>query len=175
MLANVKEEKDLGGIINNQLKFHTHTSAAVKKANSILGLIKRFVALDEDTVPLLFTSMVRPHLEYGIIIWGPHFIGDIRAVDRVQKRATKLIPVLRNLPYRVLLKKLNLPSLKLRHKRGDMITCYKIMTGKVNIGLNNFFLLNKRNTKVHNLKILKNQRATKQVKQQSFSVRTVNE
>ena len=49
------------------------------------------------------------------------------------------------------------------------------MTGKVNIGLKNFFLLNKLNIMVHNLKILKNQRATKQVKQQSFSARTVNE
>ena len=176
MLENVKEEKDLGVIIDNQLKFHTHTSAAVKKANSILGLIKRsFVALDEDTLPLLFTSMARPHLEYANIIWGPHFIGDIRAVERVQKRATKLIPILRNLPYRERLKKLNLPLLEHRRKRGDMITCYKIMNGKVNIGLNNFFLLNKRNTRVHNLKILKNQRATKQVRQQSFSVRTINE
>ena len=56
-----------------------------------------------------------------------------------------------------------------------MITCHKVMTGKVNIGLNNFFELNKRNTRVHNLKILKNQRATKQVRQQSFSMRIVNE
>ena len=176
MLENVKEEKDLGVIIDNQLKFHTHTSAAVKKANSILGLIKRsFVALDEDTLSLLFTSMVRTHLEYANIIWGPHFIGDIRAVERVQKRAIKLISILRNLPYRERLKELNLPSLEHRRKQGDMITCYKIMNGKVNIGLNNFFLLNKRNTRVHNLKILKNRRATKQVRQQSFSVRTINE
>ena len=118
--------------------------------------------------------MVR-HLEYANIIWGPNFIGDIRAVEWVQKRATKLIPILRNLPYRERLKKLNLPPLEHRRKRGDMITCYKIMDGKVNIGLNNFFLLNKRNTRVHNLKILKNRRATKQVRQQSFSVRTINE
>ena len=76
MLENVNEKKDLDVIIDNQLKFHMHTSAAVKKANTILGLIKRsFDASDEDTLPLLFTSMVvRPHLEYGNIIWGPHFI-----------------------------------------------------------------------------------------------------
>ena len=55
-----------------------------------------------------------------------------------------------------------------------MITCYKIVTGKVNVELDNVFLLNKRNTRVHNLKILKSQQATKQVRQQSFSVRTVN-
>ena len=175
MLENVKEEKDLGVIFDNQLKFHMHTSASVKKANSILGIIKRlFVALDEDTLHLLFTSMVRPHLEYANIIWGPHFIRDVRAVEQVQKRATKLVPLLRNVPYRERLKKLNLPSLEHRRKRGDMITCYKIVTGKVNVGLDNFFLLNKHTTRVHNLKILKSQQATKQVRQQSFPMRMVN-
>ena len=69
ILENVKEEKDLGVIIDNRQKFHTHTSAAIKKANSILELIKRsFATFDEDILPLLFTFMVRPHLEYGNII-----------------------------------------------------------------------------------------------------------
>ena len=88
ILENVKEEKDLGIIID-------HKSAAIKNANSILELIKRsFATLDEDTLPLLFTSMVRN------IISGPHFVGDIKAVERVQKRATRMIPSLKNLPYR---------------------------------------------------------------------------
>ena len=135
ILENVKEVKDLRVIIDNRLKFHTHTSAAIKKANSILGLIKRsFATLDEDTLPLLFTSMVLPHLEYGNIIWGPHFVGDIKAVEREQKRATRMIPSLRDLPYRKRLEILNLPSLSYRRKRGDVIMTYKIMTKKVNIG-----------------------------------------
>ena len=63
MLENVKEEKDLGVIIDNQLKFHTHTSASVKKANSILGLIKRsFVALDEDTPPPFYSHLWYVHI-----------------------------------------------------------------------------------------------------------------
>ena len=125
ILENVNEEKDLGVIIDNRLKFHTHTSAAIKKANSILGLIKRsFVTLDEDILPLLFTSMVRPHLEHGNIIWGPHFVGDIKAVERVQKRATRMIPSLKNLSYRKRLEILNLPSLSYRRKRGSMIMNY---------------------------------------------------
>ena len=63
LLENVTEEKDLGVIVDNKLKFHIHTSAAIKKANSILGLIKRsFAELDESTLPTLYTSMVRPHL-----------------------------------------------------------------------------------------------------------------
>ena len=65
-LENVEEEKDLGVIIDNRLEFHTHTSAAIKKASSILGLIQRsFATPDEDTLPLLFIS-VFPLLEYEI-------------------------------------------------------------------------------------------------------------
>ena len=71
MPENVKEEKDLGVIIDNQLKFHMHTSAAVKKANSILGLIKKsFVALDEDTLPFCL------HLWYVLILNMPTLYGD---------------------------------------------------------------------------------------------------
>ena len=83
--------------------------------------------------------MVSPHLEYGYIIWGPHFVGDIEAVERVQNRATKMIPSLKNLPYRKRLETLNLPPLSYRMKRGDMIMSYKITTEKVIIGLDNFF------------------------------------
>ena len=77
-LQNLKKGKDLGILIDDKLKFHTHTSSVIKKANSILGLIKRS-----------FSSMVRPHLEYGNVIWGDHYKGDIKAIEKVQKRATK--------------------------------------------------------------------------------------
>ena len=172
ILENVNEEKDLGVIIDNRLKFHTHTSAAIQKANSILGLIKRsFATLDEYILPLLFTSMVRPPpppLEYGNIIWGPHFIGDIKAVERVQTRATRMIPSLKNLSYRKRLEILNLPSLSYRRRRGSMIMNYKTMTKKVNIALDNCFSLSNFKTRGHVFKILRNQ-----VRCQSFSIRSV--
>ena len=44
VLELVEYEKDLGIIIDNELKFHVQASAAVKKANQILGLIKRTIA-----------------------------------------------------------------------------------------------------------------------------------
>ena len=120
----------------NQLShgsLNTHTSAAAKKSNSILGLIKKsFASLDKDILPLLFTSMVCPHLEYGNIIWGPHFIGDMKAVERVQKRATKMIPNLRNLSYRERLEILNLSSLYHRRRRGDMIMCQSFSVRSIN-------------------------------------------
>ena len=65
-LVQVKEGKDLGVIIDHELKFHQQTAASVKKANRVLGIIKKsFSHLDETTLPLLYKTLVRPHLEYG--------------------------------------------------------------------------------------------------------------
>ncbi len=71
-LEQMHQEKDLGVIIDNQLKFHNHTSAAINKSNQILAIVKKsFMHLDMVTVPLLYMSIVRPHQEYGNLIWGP--------------------------------------------------------------------------------------------------------
>ena len=90
LLDYVKEEKDLGVAVDNRLKYHKRAASAVKQANKVLGLITHsFTALDDTTLPLLYTSMIRPHLEYGNIIWRPHFKEDMKAVERVKKRATR--------------------------------------------------------------------------------------
>ena len=72
-LESTNEERDLGVIVDDLLKFHRHTAAAVRKANSVLGIIKKgFTTLDKVTLPLLYKSMVRHHLEHGNVIWGPN-------------------------------------------------------------------------------------------------------
>ena len=95
-LEHVNEEKVLGVLIDSELKFHKQTAAAVKKANSSLGLIKKsFALLDHKTLPLLYKSLVRPHLEYGNVAWGPFYKEDAKLVERVQRRATKVVPELK--------------------------------------------------------------------------------
>ena len=98
-LETTNEEKDLGVIVDDSLKFHRHTAAAVKNANSVLCVIKKtFATLDTKTLPLLYKSMVRPHLEYGNVIWGPHYKGYQVIVEKVQERATKLVSTIWHLP-----------------------------------------------------------------------------
>ena len=64
-------EKDLGVFIDSNLSFEEHISFKVKKANSLMGLIRRsFDYIDKDVFRLLFSSIVRPHLEYVLI--GTH-------------------------------------------------------------------------------------------------------
>ncbi len=134
------QEKDLGVIINDQLKFHNHPSAAVNKSNQILAIVKKFfMHLDMVTVHQLYKSIVCPHLEYGNLIWGPHYKLDQQTVERVQRRETKLVPKLKDQPYEECLRRLRLPSLYYSRRRGDMIEIFKIMEGIECIDPDKFF------------------------------------
>jgi len=70
--------------------------------------------------------MVRPHLEYANSVWCPDKLGDIKDIEKVQKRATKLIINFKNMSYTDRLQRINLPTLKYRRLRGDMIEVFKI-------------------------------------------------
>ena len=125
-LDHVFEEKDLGVTIDMELTFEEHVATKVKKANSIMGLIRRsFSFLDGDLFKKLYTSFVRPHLEYAIPVWSPHLRKQIRMIERVQERATKSVDGMTNLDYKERLKKLELPTLEFRRQRGDMIQVWK--------------------------------------------------
>ena len=66
--------------------------------------------------------MARPHLKYGNAIWGPWYMGNVKLIEGVQRRATKLIPHLYDMTYEERLEALNLPSMEYRRKRGDIET-----------------------------------------------------
>ena len=134
VLEKSDQEKDLGVIIDKNLKFHAHTAAAVKIANQVLGLIKKsYHSRDSYTIKTFYKAMVRPHLEYGNAIWGSNYLGDIKILEKIQRRATKMTIAIKDLHYEERLKELKLPSLVYRRRRGDMIIMYKIMNNLVRI------------------------------------------
>ena len=105
-------EKDIGVVIDDKLAFSDHLAEKIKKANKIVGLIRRtFIHLEPEIFKLLFTAVVRPHLEYANQVWCLHLVKDIEAVENVQRRATKMVPCLRNMSYEERLRILNLPTL----------------------------------------------------------------
>ena len=175
-LETISEEKDLGVLVDNSLSFHNHTDAVVAKAYQTLGIIRRtFLNLDETTLPLLYKTMVRPILEYANTVWGPIFIGDQLKVERVQRRATRMVPKIRHLPYEVRLERLALPSLRYRRDRGDMLMVYNLLTKKHRIDASALLAVapEDSSTRGHSKKLQK-PRSCKAHRQRFFSHRVVD-
>jgi len=145
-VAEVTEEKDLGIINTCDLKSAQQCTEAAKKATTVLRLIKRhFHDINIPTFRILYTTFVWPHIEYCVQVWSPHLRKDINTLERIQMRATKLVPELRHLTkltYNKHLYWLDLTTLEKRRLRGDLIETYKILSGKESIDSANFFTLN---------------------------------
>ena len=85
-------------------------------------MIKRtFNSRDPAVIQPLYTTLVRPILDYAFTIWNPYQLGVIRELENVQRRATKLIPTLQDLPYSESLQNLDLPSLSYCQDRTKII------------------------------------------------------
>ena len=76
---------------------------------------------------------------FAVQAWNPYLKKDIECLEKIQHRATKLVPELRYLEYSDRLRELNLYTLEQRRERGDLIEAYKIITGKENIECEKFF------------------------------------
>ena len=168
-------EKDLGVYIDMNLSFDEHIKVKVKKANSLMGMIRRtFDYIDSDTFRLLFSSIVRPHLEYAAPVWNPHLQKHIDMIENVQRRATKLVPGLKNLTYKERLKQVKLPTLKYRRYRGDMLEMYKLTHSHYdNSAIKNFIQFNQ-NSHGHQFTVDK-ERCNLDVRKFSFKPRVTDQ
>ena len=130
----VDDEKDLGIIMSNDLKQYKDVTNKVKKANKMLGMIKRtFSYLDKEILLRLYKAYVRPILEYCQQAMSPYLQKDINEIEKVQRRATKLLHYLKDKSYEERLKDLDLHTLEYRRTRGDMIVMYKITNGLMDV------------------------------------------
>src|SRR6266516_8078359 len=98
--------------------------------------------------------LVRPHLEYAVTVWSPYQQEQKNTLEKVQRRATKMIHNLKNLSYEERLSKLDLMPTEVRRRRGDMITTYKILQGKIDLGRSILELNTDSRTRGHNMKLL---------------------
>ena len=168
-------EKDLGVLIDPTPSFSSHCETQVGKANRILGMIRRaYSYLDNHSLVKLYTSLVRPRLEYGYPAWSPLYKKDCNILENVQRRATKMVPALKDLPYEDRLKSLKLPSLFYRRARGDIIEIYKHVSGLYTIETPYIRLEESPNeTRGHNRRIA-NPRSNRRVRKNFLRDRAAN-
>ena len=145
-LEETHKEKDLGVHVSNTLKPTLHCSKAANKAMCALRLFRMaFGSFTVSNFKILYSVYIRPHLEHCIQATEPYMIQDFKAIENVQRRATKLVQGLRNKTYTEHLKILDLTSVKERITRGDLIETFKLVTGQVNVCASQFL----KGTKIH--------------------------
>ena len=99
-IPNGTEEKYLRVIITEDGKTSKQCAAVTKKAMTKLRIIKRsFKYYDKTCFTTLYKTYTHPQLKYCIQAWSPGLRKDIDMMEKVQRRATKMIPSLRSKPY----------------------------------------------------------------------------
>ena len=162
--------------MDNQLNFRTHIGLCVKKANSMLGIVKRaFYNMGPKIFVDLFKSIVRPHLEYASPVWSPSTREEIVLLEGVQRRGTSKLRGLRGLKYQDRLKKIGLPTLEYRRLRADLIQVYRLFEGIDDLDIQTIFSLDTgERTRHHPRKIYKG-RWKYVLKRDSFQCRVITQ
>ena len=93
-------EKDLGIYVTSNWKSSAHVTKVAARANSMLGRIRHtFTYMNKYIFMKVYPSLVRTHMEYAVQAWSPQLKKDITSLEKVQKRATRLVPELGGLSY----------------------------------------------------------------------------
>ena len=132
----------------------------------------------KDVTVNLYTVFVRPILESAVTAWCPWQRNDIDAIEKVQRRVTRMVPGIGKLNYDERLKICGLTTLEQRRKRGDAIEVYKVLNGFTNLDIDNWFCFTSQRhnvtTRSATNKNLVNEKCRLDIRKYFFSNRAVN-
>jgi len=173
-MPSTESHEDLGVVVDTDLKFHRHIQSKAHKAGGLAqSYLKATVCRSPEFMLFLLTTHIRPIIEYCSCVWHSGYQGDMRLLENIQRRWTKLIDGLGMLSYADRLLALKLYSVQGRLLRADLIQCWKIFNGQSCISPGDMFELVPHNrTRGHCFKIFAPSNQT-DVRKRFFSVRCI--
>lgn len=99
-LESSSAERDLGVVVDSRFNMNQQCSLAAKRAKHIWRCIKHSIAFQsKEVIRPLYSAWVQPHLEYHVQFWTPQYKKDVKVLESVQRRATKLVKGLEGMSY----------------------------------------------------------------------------
>jgi hypothetical protein len=130
-ISVVEHAKDLGVIMSCNATFHQHISVVTDIAHQLSSWVMRTFRTRHRTPMLtLWKSLVLSKLDYCSQLWSPAQVGDIQALEQVQRNFVRRISGIHHLDYWQQLKALSLYSLERRRDRYIIIYVWRILEGQ---------------------------------------------
>ena len=165
----------MGVTIERNLQFLSHIASKVVKISGLTrNLFSSTLSKEPEFMVIVYTMLFRPLIEYGSVVWNVGYVGDMRLLEKVQRRWTKSIEDFDTKSYKERLALLYLFSIKCRLLQADMTLVWKILHDKCAVPVDkNFTFPNLHNTRGHSMKLYL-QNAKLDCRRRFFSIRVVN-
>jgi hypothetical protein len=180
LLGVTEEERDIGVLVQKNLKPSAQCSKAARTAQTVLSQISRsFHYRDRHIFVKLYIQYVRPHLEFASPAWSPWNESDKESLEKIQRRAVSMVSGLKAATYEEKLKELGLTSLEERRHLADMLQSFKVLQGMDKVRSETWFRMAGESSRVTrsaadslNLRLLP---AKLDVRKYFFSSRVIND